>query len=78
VTITKKFGKYLKKRRLAQKWVLRALADKSGIPFPTLHSMERGLSDPRLSNLVRLAKAFGESLTTFLAPIEPKKKEPEA
>jgi transcriptional regulator with XRE-family HTH domain len=64
----KAFGGRLKELRGAAKLTQRELADKSGIPMPTLRRWEQGQNEPGFSALVALADTLGISLDDFRPP----------
>jgi transcriptional regulator with XRE-family HTH domain len=66
MNVRKRFGKYLRARRTAQGLTLRDLSRLSGIPHNTLHGLESGRSEARLGQILQLAKAFREPISTFL------------
>ncbi|MCB9668701.1 MAG: helix-turn-helix transcriptional regulator [Alphaproteobacteria bacterium] len=49
-------------------WTQQRLADLSGVPRPTLASLEAGGANPTLSVLVRVAGAFGIGLDELVSP----------
>jgi len=52
------FGKHLRKLREEKGWTQEELADKSGMHFTYIGQIERGLRNPSLINLHKLAKAL--------------------
>lgn len=52
------FGKHLRKLREDRDWTQEELADKAGMHFTYIGQIERGLRNPSLVNLERLAKAL--------------------
>ncbi len=66
-------GKRIREKRLELKMSLRTLADKAGFTASFLSQMERGLVDPSLKSLRKIAEALGVSLLYFL---EDSNKEP--
>ncbi len=56
--IKKKFGRHLRKLREDRGWTQEDLADKAGMHFTYIGQIERGLRNPSLVNLERLAKAL--------------------
>ena len=62
------FGKHLRKLREEKGWTQEELADKAGMHFTYIGQIERGVRNPSLINLERLAKALkinGEKLMPF-------------
>lgn len=57
--IRTKFGKHLRGLREAKGWTQEELADKAGMHFTYIGQIERGLRNPSLINLERLAHALG-------------------
>lgn len=55
------FGKHLRKLRLEKGWTQEELADKAGMHFTYIGQIERGIRNPSLVNLEKLAKALGIS-----------------
>ena len=53
-----KFGKHLRKLRDERGWTQEDLADKAGMHFTYIGQIERGLRNPSLVNLEKLAKAL--------------------
>jgi transcriptional regulator with XRE-family HTH domain len=58
VDIKKRFGKQLRKHRLDQGLTQEELADKADMHFTYIGQIERGLRNPSLVNLHKLAKAM--------------------
>ena len=56
--IKTKFGKHLKNLRVKQGLTQEELADKAGMHFTYIGQIERGLRNPSLINLQKLAKAL--------------------
>lgn len=52
------FGKHLRKLREEKGWTQEELADKAGMHFTYIGQIERGIRNPSLVNLERLAKAL--------------------
>jgi len=57
--IRNQFGKHLRQLREAKGWTQEGLADKAGMHFTYIGQIERGLRNPSLINLERLARALG-------------------
>lgn len=53
-----KFGKHLRKLRKEQNLTQEGLADKANMHFTYIGQIERGLRNPSLVNLYKLAKAL--------------------
>lgn len=59
--IKTEFGKQLRELRLKKGWTQEELADKAGMHFTYIGQIERGVRNPSLINLHKLAKALGIS-----------------
>ena len=57
--IKKQFGKRLRKMRQEKGWTQEDLAEKSGMHFTYVGQIERGIRNPSLVNLYKLARALG-------------------
>lgn len=64
--IKKAFGKQLRKLREERKLTQEALADKAGMHFTYIGQIERGVRNPSLINLHKLAKALRVSAGELL------------
>jgi len=64
--IRAKFGKHLRKLREEREWTQEKLADEAGMHFTYIGQIERGLRNPSLVNLQRLAKALKVSAGQLL------------
>lgn len=53
------FGANLRRLRLAAGLSQMQLGDRAGLHFSEISRLERGLRDPRLTTVVRLARALG-------------------
>lgn len=58
IDIRVKFGKHLRKLREERGLTQEGLADKAGMHFTYIGQIERGLRNPSLVNLERLARAL--------------------
>lgn len=65
--ITKRFGTRLKRLRADKSWSQEELADQSGLHRTYISSLERGLRNPTLTVLKRLADAFETNVAEMLA-----------
>jgi len=61
-----KFGKHLRKLREEQGLTQEELADKAGMHFTYVGQIERGIRNPSLINLQKLAKALKTNSGTLL------------
>jgi transcriptional regulator with XRE-family HTH domain len=64
--IKESFGKHLRKLRVERKLTQEELADRAGMHFTYIGQIERGLRNPSLVNLHKLAKALKVSGGTLL------------
>ena len=64
--IKKHFGKRLRELRDKQNLTQEALADKAGMHFTYIGQIERGIRNPSLVNLYKLAKALKVSAGQLL------------
>ena len=53
-----KFGKHLRKLREEKGWTQEHLADEAGMHFTYIGQIERGVRNPSLINLQKIAKAL--------------------
>lgn len=64
--IRKEFGKQLRKVRQEKEFTQEELADRAGMHFTYVGQIERGLRNPSLVNLHKLAKALKVSAGDLL------------
>ena len=67
--IRKKFGKRLRALREDRGWSQEEFADRAGLHRTYVSAVERGVRNPTLSVLERLAKALGVSMTELVQTI---------
>ena len=67
--VRKKFGKQLRALREERGWSQEEFADRAGLHRTYVSAVERGVRNPTLSVLERLAKALGIKLSELLATI---------
>jgi len=60
------FGKRVRELREAKEWTLEVLAETAKMNELQVGHIERGASDPKLSTMVKLAKALGISISELL------------
>jgi transcriptional regulator with XRE-family HTH domain len=61
----------LRRLRERRKLTQQDLAERSGVPRPTLAHLESGEANPTLSVLVRVAEALGTSIEELIGRVEP-------
>lgn len=64
--IRKKFGIHLRELRIERKLTQEDLADRAGMHFTYIGQIERGLRNPSLVNLEKIAKALKVGAGTLL------------
>jgi transcriptional regulator with XRE-family HTH domain len=64
--IRKKFGIHLRELRVARKLTQEELADRADMHFTYIGQIERGLRNPSLVNLEKIAKALKVNAGTLL------------
>jgi transcriptional regulator with XRE-family HTH domain len=64
--VTKRFGENVRAARLARDWTQEDLADKADLAVVQVSRIERGVREVRLTTLVRLSDALGESTDKLL------------
>lgn len=67
--IRQKFGKRLRQLREERGWSQEEFADRAGLHRTYVSAVERGVRNPTLSVLERIAKALGASLEEMLQSI---------
>ena len=67
--IRKKFGKRLRALREERGWSQEEFADRAGLHRTYVSAVERGVRNPTLSVLERLAKALGVSMADLVQTI---------
>lgn len=67
--IRKKFGKRLRALREERSWSQEEFADRAGLHRTYVSAVERGVRNPTLSVLERLAKALGVSMAELVQAI---------
>ena len=67
--IRKKFGKHLRALREERGWSQEEFADRAGLHRTYVSAVERGVRNPTLSVLERLAKALGVSMAELVQAI---------
>jgi transcriptional regulator with XRE-family HTH domain len=67
--IRKKFGKRLRALREDRGWSQEEFADRAGLHRTYVSAVERGVRNPTLSVLERLAKALGVSMAELVQTI---------
>ena len=60
------FGKRVRELREGNGWTLEVLAETAKMNALQVGHIERGASDPKLSTMVKLAKALGISISDLL------------
>jgi len=70
----KRFGLYVKKKRMQKGWSQADLAEKFGNNYQNVSRLERGEITPTLFWCYKLAEAFGTTLPVFLKDFEKKSK----
>ena len=67
--LLKRLGTYLRSRREREDLTFRAFAARAQIAHSNIYLIEQSKKDPHLSELVKLAQAFNQSLRDFLEPL---------
>ncbi len=68
--LVRKFGRIVRRRRLATGVSQEALADRAGLHRTYISLLERGLRNPSLTVVSKLARALGTSMTSLVAELE--------
>jgi transcriptional regulator with XRE-family HTH domain len=68
--VTSAIGRRIRSERDLRGWSLAELAGRSGVSKAMLSAMERGMTSPTAALLVRIASAFGMTLSTLIARAE--------
>ena len=68
--ITSTIGRRIRSERDLRGWSLAELAERSDVSKAMLSAMERGMTSPTAALLVRVASAFGMTLSTLIARAE--------
>lgn len=63
-------GRRIRAERAMRDWSLADLAERSGVSKAMLSAIERGMTSPTATLLVRIAAAFGLTLSTLIARAE--------
>ena len=69
--LPKRFGRVIRKRREATDVSQEALADRAGLHRTYISLLERGLRNPSLTVIAKLAKALGTTMTSLVSELEP-------
>ncbi|MET3579413.1 transcriptional regulator with XRE-family HTH domain [Mesorhizobium robiniae] len=68
--LSSSIGRRIRSERALRDWSLAELADRSGVSKAMLSTIERGKTSPTATLLVRIAAAFGMTLSTLIARAE--------
>ncbi|TPL90689.1 helix-turn-helix transcriptional regulator [Mesorhizobium sp. B2-3-13] len=68
--ISSTIGRRIHAERIMRDWSLAELAERSGVSKAMLSTIERGMTSPTAALLVRIAAAFGMTLSTLIARAE--------
>ncbi|RVA02909.1 XRE family transcriptional regulator, partial [Mesorhizobium sp. M7A.F.Ca.CA.002.05.1.1] len=68
--ISSTIGRRIHAERTVRDWSLAELAEHSGVSKAMLSTIERGKTSPTAALLVRIASAFGMTLSTLIARAE--------
>lgn len=63
-------GKRLRELRVAKGWTLEQLAEAAGMNELQAGHIERGATDPKLSTIRKLARAYGMTASELLRPLK--------
>lgn len=67
--VRRKFGKRLRELREAEGWSQEEFADRAGLHRTYVSAVERGVRNPTLSVLARIAKALGITLSDLVQTV---------
>lgn len=67
------FGKRVRELRLARRWTQEQLAEEAGLTSVQLSRIETGTNEPKLTTILRLARALRLPLRDVLADVEPRR-----
>lgn len=67
--VRRKFGKRLRELREAEGWSQEEFADRAGLHRTYVSAVERGVRNPTLSVLARIAKALGMTLSELVQTV---------
>jgi len=62
-------GRHMRGLREARRWSVRRLSERSGLSVAAIRKIEAGQADPRLSSVLLLAEALGESIDRLVENI---------
>ena len=68
--LVRKFGRIVRRRRQHAGVSQEALADRAGLHRTYISLLERGLRNPSLTVVSKLARALGTSMTSLVAELE--------
>ena len=68
--LVKRFGRIVRKHRQAAGVSQEALADRAGLHRTYISLLERGLRNPSLTVIARLARALDTTMTTLASELE--------
>jgi transcriptional regulator with XRE-family HTH domain len=68
--LVRRFGRVVRRRREAAGISQEALADEAGLHRTYISLLERGLRNPSLTVISKLARALGATMTTLISDLE--------